>query len=236
MCTCVWSWVISRKWKKKKNVIYTFQRLDIIHPFFIISGLAIECFDCASNTNPACADPFNITTGNVSVKVCEPRHNLCAKFISTDNAIKDGVSYASEYQATSITINQYRLPLIDIDHNRPVSINTYRYQNILSITSDLVPVLIITYWYRNMLPIKRDLYQLSLINIHYHLSIQEYVTDHNRPASIITYQYQTINQYWLPLIDTKICNRSHSTCIDYHLSISDNQPVSIDIYRYQNML
>ena len=93
-----------------------------------------------------------------------------------------------------------------------------------------------------MLLIVFDLYRLSLINIWQstsidcHLLIPKYVIDRIRPVSIITYQYQTINQYPLPFIDTEICYQSQVTCIDYHLSISDNQPVSIATYRYQNML
>lgn len=54
----------------------------------IQSGSALQCWDCASNTNPLCGDPMNVTDhhGIFHVKTCESgiydtSRKICRKIV-----------------------------------------------------------------------------------------------------------------------------------------------------------
>ncbi|XP_076752656.1 UPAR/Ly6 domain-containing protein crok [Xylocopa sonorina] len=56
------------------------------------SGSALQCWDCASNTNPLCADPLNVTDHQIKfhTKICETRSydtlkHICRKIVKREN-------------------------------------------------------------------------------------------------------------------------------------------------------
>ncbi|KAG6796074.1 hypothetical protein HZU73_08714 [Apis mellifera caucasica] len=58
----------------------------------IQSGSALQCWDCASNTNPLCGDPMNVTDhhGIFHVKTCESgiydtSRKICRKIVKREN-------------------------------------------------------------------------------------------------------------------------------------------------------